>query len=141
MLGALDCHPILRVMAQVGSVLGDRGRDRVSTGQSGADYWYGSLHSGFDLRRSVVRLIIGQGATARRSCVCDGSSIGGGCGCPDEGRAGGPESCWVAAAVFSRVEPWLQAGKYVARVASNQPKRNGWAIASGPGTGAPKRTQ
>jgi len=48
------------------------------------------------------------------------------------GRAGGPEA-WsaagAAAAVFSQVGLWLQAGKYVAAVASDVPKRNGWTIA------------
>ena len=36
---------------------------------------------------------------------------------------------------FARVEPWLQAGKYVAAVASDVPKRNGWTIAQRAGTG------
>jgi len=31
--------------------------------------------------------------------------------------------------VFARVEPWLQAGKYVAAVSSGLAKRNGWTIA------------
>jgi hypothetical protein len=30
---------------------------------------------------------------------------------------------------FARVEPWLQAGKYVAAAMSDLPKRNGWALA------------
>jgi hypothetical protein len=30
---------------------------------------------------------------------------------------------------FVRVEPWLQAGKYVSALVSDLPKRNGWAIA------------
>jgi DDE superfamily endonuclease len=42
---------------------------------------------------------------------------------------------------FSRVEPWLQAGKYVAAVASDVPKRNGWTIAQQAGDRAPQRTQ
>jgi hypothetical protein len=42
---------------------------------------------------------------------------------------------------FSRVEPWLQAGKYVAAVASGVPKRNGWTIAQQAGDRSPQRTQ
>ena len=42
---------------------------------------------------------------------------------------------------FSRVEPWLQAGKYVAAVASDVPRRNGWTIAQRAGDRAPQRTQ
>ena len=40
-----------------------------------------------------------------------------------------------------RVEPWLQAGKYVAAVASGLPKRNGWTIAELVGDRSPERTQ
>jgi hypothetical protein len=42
---------------------------------------------------------------------------------------------------FSRVEPWLQARKYVAAVASGGGKRNGWAIAECTGDRSPQRTQ
>src|SRR5262249_58265831 len=42
---------------------------------------------------------------------------------------------------YSRVEPWLQAGKYVAAVASDVPRRNGWTIAQRAGDRAPQRTQ
>ena len=42
---------------------------------------------------------------------------------------------------FARVEPWLQAGKYVAALASDLPKRNGWTIAQQAGDRAPQRTQ
>jgi SRSO17 transposase len=40
-----------------------------------------------------------------------------------------------------RVEPWLQAGKYVAAVASGMAKRNGWTIAEQAGDRSPERTQ
>jgi SRSO17 transposase len=39
------------------------------------------------------------------------------------------------------VEPWLQAGKYVAAIASDLPKRNGWTIAQQAGDRVPQRTQ
>jgi SRSO17 transposase len=42
---------------------------------------------------------------------------------------------------FARVEPWLQAGKYVAALISDLPKRNGWAIAQQAGDRTPQRTQ
>jgi len=42
---------------------------------------------------------------------------------------------------FVRVEPWLQAGKYVAAVASGVVKRNGWTIAEQAGDRTPQRTQ
>ena len=42
---------------------------------------------------------------------------------------------------FVRVEPWLQAGKYVAAVASGVAKRNGWTIAEQVGDRTPQRTQ
>jgi hypothetical protein len=42
---------------------------------------------------------------------------------------------------FCRVEPWLQAGKYVAAVASGLPRRNGWTIAERAGDRDPQRTQ
>jgi SRSO17 transposase len=40
-----------------------------------------------------------------------------------------------------RVEPWLQAGKYVAAVASGMANRNGWSIAEQAGDRSPQRTQ
>jgi hypothetical protein len=40
-----------------------------------------------------------------------------------------------------RVEPWLQAGKYIAAVASDIAKRNGWTIAEAAGDRTPQRTQ
>jgi SRSO17 transposase len=42
---------------------------------------------------------------------------------------------------FVRVEPWLQAGKYVGAVMSGLPKRNGWSIAQHVGDRTPDRTQ
>ena len=42
---------------------------------------------------------------------------------------------------FARVEPWLQAGKYVAAVSSGLAKRNGWTIAEQAGDRTPDRTQ
>ena len=42
---------------------------------------------------------------------------------------------------FARVGPWLQAGKYVAAVASGLPTRNGWTIAQQAGDRTPQRTQ
>jgi hypothetical protein len=42
---------------------------------------------------------------------------------------------------FARVEPWLQAGKYVGAVTSGLPKRNGWTVAQHVGDRTPDRTQ
>ena len=42
---------------------------------------------------------------------------------------------------FARVEPWLQADKYVAALVSDLPKRNGWTIAQRVGDRSPQRTQ
>jgi SRSO17 transposase len=42
---------------------------------------------------------------------------------------------------FARVEPWLQAGKYVGAVMSGLPKRNGWTVARHAGDRTPDRTQ
>src|SRR5258707_9466308 len=42
---------------------------------------------------------------------------------------------------FARVEPWLQAGKYVGAVVSGLPKRNGWTIAEQAGDRTPDKTQ
>jgi len=40
-----------------------------------------------------------------------------------------------------RVEPWRQAGKYVAAVAGGMAARNGWTIAEQAGDRSPQRTQ
>jgi SRSO17 transposase len=40
-----------------------------------------------------------------------------------------------------RVEPWLQAGKYVAAVASGLARRNGWTLAERAGDRSPQRMQ
>ena len=40
---------------------------------------------------------------------------------------------------FVRVEPWLQAGKYIGAVASDLPRRNGWTIAQQAGDRVPQR--
>jgi hypothetical protein len=45
------------------------------------------------------------------------------------GRRKRGELLWLLRPCFSRVEPWLQAGKYVAAVSSGLPRRNGWTIA------------
>jgi SRSO17 transposase len=42
---------------------------------------------------------------------------------------------------FVRAEPWQQAGKYVAAVASGLARRNGWTIAEQAGDRSPQRTQ
>jgi len=42
---------------------------------------------------------------------------------------------------FVRPEPWLQAGKYIAALASELPERNGWTIAEHAGDRTPERTQ
>jgi len=42
---------------------------------------------------------------------------------------------------FCRVEPWLQAGKYVGAVCSGLPKRNGWTVARHVGDRTSDRTQ
>jgi SRSO17 transposase len=42
---------------------------------------------------------------------------------------------------FVRTQSWLQAGKYVAAVMSDLPKRNGWTIAERAGDRTPDRTQ
>ncbi len=41
---------------------------------------------------------------------------------------------------FGRVEPWLQAGKYLGAVMSQMPRRNGWTIAECAGDRTPERT-
>ena len=42
---------------------------------------------------------------------------------------------------FARVEPWLQASKYVGAVASGLARRNGWTIAEQAGDRTPDKTQ
>jgi len=42
---------------------------------------------------------------------------------------------------FARTEPWLQAGKYLAAVVSDLPRRNGWTLAERAGDRAPDRMQ
>jgi SRSO17 transposase len=42
---------------------------------------------------------------------------------------------------FGRTGPWLQAGKYVAAVMSDLPRRNGWTISRHVGDRSPDRTQ
>ena len=42
---------------------------------------------------------------------------------------------------FTRVEPWLQAGKYTAAVMSELPERNGWSIARHARDKTPDKTQ
>ena len=42
---------------------------------------------------------------------------------------------------FVRVEPWLQAGKYVRACLSDLGKRNGWSIAEWAGDATPDKTQ
>jgi SRSO17 transposase len=42
---------------------------------------------------------------------------------------------------FVRVEPWLQAGKYVAALMSQVPRRNGWTLAEQAGDRSPDRMQ
>src|SRR6266487_428263 len=42
---------------------------------------------------------------------------------------------------FTRVGPWLQAGKYAAALVSDLPKRNGWTLAERAGDRTPDRMQ
>src|SRR5229473_2200594 len=42
---------------------------------------------------------------------------------------------------FVRVEPWIQAGKYVRACLSDLGKRNGWSIAEWAGDATPDKTQ
>ena len=42
---------------------------------------------------------------------------------------------------FARIEPWVQAGKYVRAVLSDLGKRNGWSIAEQVGDATPDKTQ
>jgi SRSO17 transposase len=46
-----------------------------------------------------------------------------------------------AAPVFSRREPRLQAGKYVAGLMSDLPRKNGWTLAEAAGDATPDRMQ
>ena len=51
------------------------------------------------------------------------------------------ELLWLLRPCFARVEPWLQACRYVTAVACDLPTRNGWTIAQQAGDRAPPRTQ
>jgi SRSO17 transposase len=51
------------------------------------------------------------------------------------------ELLWLLRPCFVRVEPWLQAGKYVAAVTGGLARRNGWTIAEYAGDRSPDRTQ
>jgi SRSO17 transposase len=42
---------------------------------------------------------------------------------------------------FGRVEPYEQAGKYIAALMSDLPRKNGWTIAEHVGDASPDRTQ
>jgi hypothetical protein len=42
---------------------------------------------------------------------------------------------------FTRVEPWLQSGKYAAALMSDLPRRNGWTLAERAGDRTPDRMQ
>ena len=57
------------------------------------------------------------------------------------GRQNRAELLGLLRGCFTRVEPWLQAGRYVAAVASGMAKRNGWTIAEQAGDRGPERTQ
>jgi SRSO17 transposase len=57
------------------------------------------------------------------------------------GQAKRAELLGLLRGCFARVEPWMQAGKYVAAVASGLAKRNGWTIAEYAGDRGPERTQ
>ncbi len=57
------------------------------------------------------------------------------------GRRKRSELAGLIRPAFSRVEPWLQAGKYIGAVMSDLPKRNGWTIARFAGDRSPDRTQ
>src|SRR5215468_12635781 len=85
-----------------------------------------------------------RGAAACRSCVCDDNKTEGGCCRQDRAALAVRKRGELLALLrpcYSRVEPWLQTGKYVAAVASDVPKRNGWTIAQRAGDRAPQRTQ
>ena len=72
------------------------------------------------------------------------AGLDGACCRQDRGRAGRRKrmSCWGCCGRVSRgPEPWLQAGKYVAALVSELPKRNGWTIAEHAGDRTPDRTQ
>jgi hypothetical protein len=43
--------------------------------------------------------------------------------------------------VLARVEPWLQAGKYIGALVGDLPERDGWTIARQAGERGPLRTQ
>jgi len=84
------------------------------------------------------------GAAACRSCVCDDNTTEGGCCRQDRcwlGRQKRAELLGLLRGCFSRVEPWLQAGKYVSALAGDLPRRNGSTIAQQAGDSTPQRTQ
>jgi SRSO17 transposase len=74
--------------------------------------------------------------TTTKSGAAAAARIGAGLGHPK--RA---ELLALLRGCFVRVEPWLQAGKYVAAVASGLARRNGWTIAEQAGDRSPQRTQ
>jgi len=61
----------------------------------------------------------------------------------EAGRAGGLLRELIASieGCFARVEPWVQAGKYVRACMSDLGKRNGWSIAEWAGDATPDKTQ
>jgi len=61
--------------------------------------------------------------------------------CAGLGRRKRAEMLALMRPSFARVEPWLQARKYVGAVSSGLPKRNGWTIAEQVGDRTPDRTQ
>ena len=61
--------------------------------------------------------------------------------CAGVGRRKRAELLALMRPSFARVEPWLQARKYVGAVGSGVAKRNGWSIAKEAGDRTPDRTQ
>ena len=76
--------------------------------------------------------------------MCDDNTIEGGC-CrrigAGLGRRNRAELVDLLRPCFTRVEPWLQAGKYIAAMMSDLPRRNGWTIAEHVGDRTPDRMQ
>ena len=74
--------------------------------------------------------------TTTRSRAAAAVRIGAGLGRQKRAELlGGLRGCFV------RVEPWQQAGKYVAAVASGMGRSNGWTIAEEAGDRSPQRMQ
>jgi hypothetical protein len=73
---------------------------------------------------------------AKESTAAAAARIGAGLG-----RRKRAELAVLLRSCFPRVEPWLQAGKYVSAVASGMAKRNGWTIAEQAGDRTPDKTQ